>query len=61
MVEAEGTPIPTVPMTEQQADVMLSLADELIQNGRAESAEVLLSLLQGELLSPEFMLDQQQT
>ena len=48
-------------MTEQQADVMLSLADELIQNGRPESAEVLLSLLQSELLSPEFMLDEQQT
>ena len=61
MVEAEETVIPTVPMTEQQADVMLSLADELIQNGRPESAEVLLSLLQSELLSPEFMLDEQQT
>ncbi len=61
MVEAEGTPIPTVPMTEQQADVMLSLADELIQNGRPEPAEVLLSLLQSELLSPAFILDEQQT
>lgn len=45
-------------MTEDQAEQLLSLADDLIQQGQRETAEVLLTLIKPELLTMSWLLDQ---
>ena len=45
-------------MTEDQAEQLLSLADDLIQQGQRQTAEVLLTLIKPELLAMSGRLDQ---
>ena len=48
-------------MTEDQAEWLLSLADELIQEDQRQTSEVLLTLIKPELLAMPWLLDQSET
>ena len=45
-------------MTEDQAEQLLSIADDLIQQDQRQTAEVLLALIKPELLAMSWLLDQ---